>query len=180
MKKFLPGIYLFVFVFSISVAIQVGTSSLRAGVKEKEKEEFIEDKVANLELETIQKKKIKVSDTSNQVTILNFWASWCLPCMEEMPSLVKLKSEFKDIKIVSINTDENNQMQNIQKTIKKFSITNEFEIVADLNTKISDSVKISSIPVTIVLKNKKILKRFDGPVDFTSGEFTSMMKNWLK
>jgi thioredoxin-like negative regulator of GroEL len=97
-----------------------------------------------------------------------------------MPSLVKLKSEFKEIKIVSINTDENNQLQNIQKTLKKFSITSEFEVVADTNTKISDSVKISSIPVTIVLKNKKILKRFDGPVDFTSQEFLSMMRSWQK
>lgn len=184
MKKFLPGLYLFVIVFTASLAIQVGTSQISASVKQKEKskDEVLEEKLNKIETQTINGKKINLGNIKSKITIVNFWASWCIPCMEEMPSLVSLKQKFKseDLTIVSFNTDENDQLKNIDKTLKRFKITNEFEVIADKETKIADSLKISAIPVTYVLKNNKIVKSYNGPVDFNSVEFIDGLKKLIQ
>ena len=51
------------------------------------------------------------SGNSGEVTLLNFWASWCSPCMRELPSLNRLHALYKDkgLDIITINTDYENQ-----------------------------------------------------------------------
>ena len=49
--------------------------------------------------------KINLNSYNNQIYIINFWATWCLPCKKEMPSLDKLYSSVKEIKIFPINVD---------------------------------------------------------------------------
>jgi thiol-disulfide isomerase/thioredoxin len=182
MKKFLPAMLLFIIVFSAALAVQVGTSSIKDSSKEKSKNMKVEELYAQLDLTTINKKKIKPKDLKSKLVILNFWATWCTPCLKEMPSLVQMKSKFNssEMTIISMNTDEDDQSKNLAKAVKKFNIENVFEVVADTNTKIADSFGISAIPVTLVFKNGKLLKQFDGPVDFASGEFTEKIKGWLK
>jgi cytochrome c biogenesis protein CcmG/thiol:disulfide interchange protein DsbE len=52
-------------------------------------------------------RKVALSDLRGQVVVLNFWATWCAPCVEEMPSLVQLQQRFKDkgITVVGISID---------------------------------------------------------------------------
>lgn len=184
MKKFLPAFILFGIVFTGTIALQVGTSTLNAATtsKAKTKNEFYEELFSKLSVETITGKKIEAKKIKSSVVMVNFWASWCLPCMEEMPSLVNLKKQYKDseLTVLSLNTDENDQQKNIIKTLKKFNITNEFEVVADKNTKIADTFKFSAIPVTIIFKSGKVVDFTNGPVDFNAAEFKEKMNKWIK
>jgi thiol-disulfide isomerase/thioredoxin len=54
-------------------------------------------------------KSAKLSDFHSKVTLVNFWATWCEACMEEMPSLVQLREAYKDkgFEVVGINLDQN-------------------------------------------------------------------------
>lgn len=183
MMKFLPGLFVFAIVFFATIAIQIGAATLSSSNKEKIKtgNELYEEIYKNLAVETIEKKHIKLSKIESPVVILNFWASWCGPCLSEMPSLGAMKKKFKsnDITIISFNTDERDQLKNIKSTMSKFNFAKEFEIVADKDTKIADSFKFSAIPVSIVFSHGKVVHFSNGPIDFESQEFIEKLKKLI-
>lgn len=131
--------------------------------------------------QTMDGKKITVSQLAAPVVIYNFWASWCLPCLEEMPSMISLKKKYGDnkLQIIAINTDEENQLENIKKVMKKINHANEFLIVPDIGSKIVDQFKVTAIPVTIIFHRGKVVHFSNGPMDFNSGEFIEKMNKWI-
>jgi len=126
--------------------------------------------------------KITPSKLKSKIQIVNFWASWCLPCLEEMPSLLNLKKKYGDdkLQVVAVNTDDEDQMKKLMKTMKKLGVKNEFVHILDSQSKISDTFGITAIPVTMVFSNGKLLEYNNGPVDFQSGEFVAKVEKWLK
>lgn len=122
----------------------------------------------SLEMETVEHKKFKLKELPSQVVIVNFWASWCIPCLHEMPSLIALSNKFskKELQVVAINTDEDEQLKNIIKIKKKLDIPESFIIVPDIKFRIADEFKFSAIPVTVIFKKGKVLYFNNGPVDF--------------
>ncbi len=62
----------------------------------------------SLKLKTLDGKVFDINDYKNQVLLINFWASWCNPCIKEIPSLVRLQEKFKGqyFKIITINIGE--------------------------------------------------------------------------
>ncbi len=110
---------------------------------------------------------------SNEIYILNFWATWCAPCKEEMPSLDKLHAK-DGIFVFPINLEDKN-LKKINKFYKNLNIRN-------LNTFFDDELKlikafsIRGVPTTIIFnKNKDEIARITGSVDFLDGKFI----NWL-
>lgn len=181
MKKFLPGLTLFVLVFSATVAIQVATATLSDTKDKKTGNEKIEFNFSNVVFETTTKKKIKINEIKTPLVIINFWATWCTPCIKEMPSMFQLKKKYsKDITVISVNTDDNNQIKNMTKTLKQLKINDEFEIVPDVGGVISTRFDLTAVPVTYIVKNGKLLKQYNGPVDFESAEFDEKVKKWIK
>ncbi|MFA6237184.1 MAG: TlpA disulfide reductase family protein [Bacteriovorax sp.] len=183
MKKFLPLI-VFVLVFTAFMAGQVGWQTLTAETTPKNQSKYLlyEELFLRGKFETIDGKKIENSKLKSPVVIYNFWASWCNPCLEEIPSLVALKNKFNDseMQVLAFNTDEDDQLINIRKTLKKLNLKNEFNIIADKNTAIADSFKFTAIPVTIIFNRGKVVHFSNGPMDFNSAEMVEKMKVWIK
>jgi thiol-disulfide isomerase/thioredoxin len=183
MKKFLP-LVVFILVFTGFLAGQVGWQTLFAGTTTKKENQYssYEDLFLKGQFETTEGKKIEISKLSSPVVIYNFWASWCNPCLEEMPSLISMKKKFKDedVQILAFNTDEEEQLKNINKIVKKLNIKQEFNIIADKNTKIAESFKVTAIPVTIIFNRGKVVHFSNGPMDFDSPEMIEKMKKWIK
>ncbi len=183
MKKFLPLI-IFVLIFSAFLAGQVGWQNLTAETKSKTEDQYAlyENLFLKGKYESIDGNKIENTKLKSPVVIYNFWASWCNPCIQEMPSLLELKKKFKDdeLTVLAFNTDEDDQLKNIQKTLKKLNIRNEFSIIADKNTKIAESFKFTAIPVTIIFNRGKVVYFSNGPMDFNSIEIVEKMKKWIK
>lgn len=123
---------------------------------------------STLQVETTERSKLKLADLSSQIVIVNFWASWCIPCLHEIPSLIELSKKFskKDLAVVMINTDEDDQLKNIAKIKKKLNFPESFIIVPDNKFKIADEFKFSAIPVTVIFKKGKVHYFNNGPVDF--------------
>ncbi len=182
MKKFLPLAF-FILSFTGFVACQVGWQTLFAETTKKDARfSKYEQMFLKGQFESIEGKRIDVSKLKSPVVIYNFWASWCNPCVEEIPSLMSLKKKFKDneVQVLAFNTDEDEQLKNIQKIKKKLNLTDEFTIIPDKNTKIAESFNISAIPVTIIFSHGKVVHFSNGPMDFTSAEIIENMKKWIK
>jgi thiol-disulfide isomerase/thioredoxin len=183
MKKYLPFI-IFIVVFTTVLAGQVVYKMIRTDspVAENSSEYKEYEKLfLNGNYKTINGSTVEMTKLNSPVVIYNFWASWCIPCLEEMPSMMALKKKFNSdqVQIIAINTDEDDQMANIQKTIKKINMANEFTIVPDHNAKLVTDFKVSAIPMSIVFHRGKVVHLSNGPMDFNSEEFLGQMKEWV-
>lgn len=184
MKKFLPFI-IFIVVFAAVLASQVSYKMFSESPKnEKYSSEYqeYESLFLHASYNDIKERPVVMTKMTAPVVIYNFWASWCIPCLSEMPSMMELKKKFPgdQIEFVAINTDEEDQKANIEKTMKKINMTNEFIIVPDSASKIVNQFKISAIPVTIVFHRGKVVHFSNGPMDFASEEFIEKIKEWTK
>jgi len=111
--------------------------------------------------------------STDDIYILNFWATWCAPCKDEMPSLDKLQAK-EGIFVYPINMEE----KNLTKIDKFYTDLN----IKNLNTYFDEGLKLvkvfalRGVPTTIILnKNKEAIARISGSVDFADEKFIS----WL-
>ncbi len=111
--------------------------------------------------------------STDDIYILNFWATWCAPCKDEMPSLDKLQTK-EGIFVYPINMEE----KNLTKIDKFYTDLN----IKNLNTYFDEGLKLvkvfalRGVPTTIILnKNKEAIARISGSVDFADEKFIS----WL-
>ena len=120
--------------------------------------------------------KVNLKDFESELIILNFWATWCAPCREEMPSLSnlqKLKDE-KKLKIIPINIGG----ENISKSKKFFDelLIEELQVFVGDGAGIAKNLKLRGIPTTLFIdKDGYEFARIVGSLDFNSDEFL----NWL-
>ena len=112
---------------------------------------------------------------TDEIYILNFWATWCAPCREEMPSLDKLQAN-DGIFVFPINLEEKN-LENTDKFYKDLNIVN-------LNTYFDEGLKLvkvfalRGVPTTIILdKNKQMVARISGSIDFEDKKFISWLNS---
>ena len=90
----------------------------------------------------------KLSDHEGKVILLNFWATWCGPCVGEMPAFPKLVEKYgDDLVLVAVNCGEN------KKTVKDFLDSNDysFNAVLDPDYAISDLYPTDGIPYTLII-----------------------------
>jgi cytochrome c biogenesis protein CcmG, thiol:disulfide interchange protein DsbE len=112
---------------------------------------------------------VTLSQLHGQVVVLNFWATWCAPCVEEMPSLVtmsqKMKSKGVTVLGVSVDADESAYQQ----FVKDHGVT--FQTVRDGDQKSNALYGTVKFPETYIIDRSGVVRRkFIGPVDWTSPE----------
>ena len=125
----------------------------------------------------INQKNVNLDDFKGKVVILNFWATWCAPCKEEMPSLDALQTNAKldNLKIFPINIGQ----EDISKSklfFKELNIQN-LEIYFDAPITLAKKFSLRGVPTTILFnKEGKEFARIIGSIDFDDEKFI----NWLK
>jgi thiol-disulfide isomerase/thioredoxin len=102
----------------------------------------------------------EILSDKNTVYVVNFWATWCAPCVKELPHFEKLNSENKNIKIVLVSLDFKNQFESkLLPFLKKKSIKSEVVFLSDTNYNawlpLVDKDWSGSIPATLIIKNGK-------------------------
>jgi thiol-disulfide isomerase/thioredoxin len=123
--------------------------------------------------------QLAFKDVKEPVVILNFWASWCLPCLAEFPSINQLIEKYPNkIKVIGINNDEEKQDVIIKKIEKKYEL--KFSSHADVDGVLTAKYKIAKIPYSIVFINKKVNLVTLGEYDFNSDELKLLIENALK
>ncbi len=147
--------------------------------KSKEKFGLYENLFHETSLPDLVGTNLSFKDIKAPVVLMNFWASWCTPCLKEFPSLNKLRAMFdkKDLQILGVNSDEEEQIKNIKKTIQKYDI--KFDVLVDKESKVTSKYLISEIPMSIIYHKGKVVDVVTGETDFSSPEFTAKLNKWL-
>ena len=123
--------------------------------------------------------KININEFEGKLLILNFWATWCEPCKEEMPSLDKLKSnpELDKIKIFAINIGKET-LDKVNNFFINHNIKN-FEPYFDPPTTLAKMFSLRGVPTSILInKEGQEFARIIGSIDFEDKNFVSWIKKY--
>jgi thiol-disulfide isomerase/thioredoxin len=113
--------------------------------------------VLNTSLQGFNSKMVSLKETlghTKKITIIDFWASWCAPCLAELPALRKIKAKYKNqVEVISISIDENRQQW--LAACKRYNITvNSFLNVAGKESPLVRFLQLNSIPRLIIINAK--------------------------
>ena len=123
--------------------------------------------------------KIDIKNLNGNLIILNFWATWCEPCKEEMPSLQNLQnnSNFKNLKILPINIGQEDK-NSIKKFFSDVKI-NSFEIFYDSDVKLAKKFSLRGIPTSVLInKDGYEFAKIIGSIDFEDPKFVNWLLNY--
>jgi cytochrome c biogenesis protein CcmG/thiol:disulfide interchange protein DsbE len=118
--------------------------------------------------------KLALADFRGKVVVLNFWASWCAPCVEEMPSLVQLQQRFKDkgVTVVGVSIDVDGDAYH--KFLKDYKI--DFPTVRDPDQKTSSLYGSFKWPETYIIDRHGMVRRkFIGAVEWSQPEIVDFL-----
>ncbi|MEK7376790.1 MAG: TlpA disulfide reductase family protein [Candidatus Margulisiibacteriota bacterium] len=130
----------------------------------------------NFELKDLSGKAVKLSDYKGKFIFLNFFASWCPPCREEMPSIQRLYEKtlsWKGFKLIVVSVDA---IENDARAfIKNGKYT--FPVLLDSGSKAADNYGIRGIPATFIINKKgKIVDTAVGGRDWANDEMIRKFK----
>jgi len=123
--------------------------------------------------------KIGIDDLKGKLVLLNFWATWCPPCILEMPTMEKLHQEFKEegLEVVAMNFMEG--PKTINAFIKKRGFT--FTVLMDRSGEISQRYGVHALPVTYLIgRQGNILVKSIGYKDWYKKEIRQFVSSLLK
>lgn len=119
-------------------------------------------------------RKVDLRDFQGKILVLNFWATWCAPCVEEMPSLVQLQQRLqaKGVTVVGISIDVDGDAYH--RFLTNYKI--DFLTVRDASHKSSDLYGTFKYPETYIIDRKGIVRRkFIGAVDWSQPEIVDFL-----
>lgn len=114
----------------------------------------------NFELTTLSGDTVKLSDYKGKQVLLNFWASWCDPCKEEMPHIQKYyeeKAKDSDVEVITVNMTkyERNDIGKVRDFVEDYDLT--FPVLIDQDGKVMDLYEINFFPTTYILNKEGLV-----------------------
>lgn len=122
--------------------------------------------------------EVDAANLNGKVVFMNFWATWCPPCIAEMPSIVKLHDKFKDNEnVVFLFVDVDNQMISAE----QFMVKRKFNLPVHVALgQIPGEWLGNSIPTTVILdKQGNIAAKHEGMADYSRKEVVDFINNLL-
>lgn len=128
-----------------------------------------EKSLPSIELNDINNKKINVADyaKSGQITVLSFWATWCIPCKKELTNMAELYEEWQkkyNLKVVAVSIDDSRNVTKVKPYVEGQRW--EYDVLLDVNQDLKRSLNIQSVPFTLLVDaTGKVVYSHSGYVD---------------
>jgi len=119
-------------------------------------------------------RKITLSELRGKVVVLNFWATWCAPCVEELPSLVNLQQKMrnKGITVLAVSVDQDESLY--RRFVQDHNVN--LLTVRDANQKSNNLYGTVKFPETYIIDRNGVMRRkFIGPVDWATPEVVDFL-----
>jgi cytochrome c biogenesis protein CcmG/thiol:disulfide interchange protein DsbE len=119
-------------------------------------------------------RSVTLSQYRGQVVVLNFWATWCPPCVEEMPSLVEMQRRMKakGVTVIAVSMDVDQGAYN--QFLKEHNVN--LLTVRDPNQKSNTLYGTFKFPETYIIDRNGVMRRkFIGAIDWTTPEITDFL-----
>lgn len=117
-------------------------------------------KMPEIGLTDLSGKPVTVASLAGKVVVVDFWATWCAPCKEELPVLEKLYKKYGSKGLVVVGVSVDKDASNIKGFLKKLNVT--FPIVHDANHQVSGRYQPPRMPSSYIVDRKGIVRFVHG------------------
>jgi|TARA_B110000211_G_scaffold4658_1_gene5231 thiol-disulfide isomerase/thioredoxin len=140
---------------------------------------FSQITIPNINLNTLSGKSVKIQDeiSKDKITILSFWASWCVPCINELDAISEVYEDWQEdfnMELIAISTDDARTQKRIRPMVNGKGWP--YKILLDKNQELKRALNISTIPQIIILKDSKIIYIHSGYSPGVEDEFYDIIK----
>lgn len=121
-----------------------------------------------------------LSDYKGKVILLNFWATWCFPCRQEMPHMETLWKRYKDkgFVVIGVSNDDKSKTKRVETFVKKVNLS--FPILFDTESTVSDLYDVSGIPVSYLIdRDGNVISQIMGIREWDSDEAFELVEHLL-
>jgi cytochrome c-type biogenesis protein len=129
---------------------------------------------------TLDGKELALADLRGEVVLLNIWATWCGPCVREMPRLEALHREFgaRGVRVVGVNIDRGSAEETVRRYLARHGIT--FTILLDSDDAVSTRFRAMGVPETFLIDHEGIVRhRWIGEFDPTADDVRHRLETLL-
>ena len=165
---------LIILIFLLSNSFADETTDFKNLIIKKEQKKY-----EDLSFLDVDKKQVNLDDYRGKLVLLNFWASWCAPCKEEMPSLDLLQSNknLNNLQIFPINVGQDNEKK-AKDFFEELDIKT-LNIYFDTTITLAKKFQLRGIPTTILInKDGYEFARVIGSIDFESQKFIKWLSKY--
>jgi len=103
----------------------------------------------NFTLKSLNGKNLKLSEMTGNVVLINFWASWCGPCREEMPLLNALHKKYEPLGFTVLGVNVEEDVKKARGFLKNFPV--DFPVLLDNTNRVSKQYNVIAMPTTVVV-----------------------------
>jgi thiol-disulfide isomerase/thioredoxin len=126
---------------------------------------------------TDSSRTLRLADYRGKVVVLNFWASWCAPCLEEFPSLIQLQRDKPEIVVLAVSFNDEEAAYRAYIAEHHIDLLTAF----DASQKSNLAYGTTRPPETYIIDKSGVIRRkFIGPADWTSPEIISYLNKLEK
>jgi len=114
---------------------------------------------------------------NDNITVISFWATWCVPCINELDAIADIYDEWKDetkVNLIAIATDDTRTKKRIRPLV--YGKGWEYIVLYDDNQDLKRALNITTLPHTLVLKNNKIIQRRTGYIPGAEDDLYEFIK----
>jgi thiol-disulfide isomerase/thioredoxin len=127
------------------------------------------DRAANFSLPALDGGSVKLSDLKGKIVVVDFWASWCVPCRKELPALDALQKRYADAKkpvvILAVNVDKDRA--NAEKLLAAVKVA-AIRILLDPDGKVAGAYDVPTMPSSFIIDEKGLVRNVHA--GFSSGD----------
>ena len=167
----------------LTIFLYLVTTSLSYSIEKLDMQNIVINKdpksYKNIIFKDINNNDVNLENFRNKLVLLNFWATWCAPCREEMPSLdlLQFNSKMDNLKIFPINIGQEDLIKS-EKFFKQLNIKN-LDIYFDPSVNLAKKFSLRGLPTTILInKEGKEFARIIGSFDFNEKKFINWLENY--
>lgn len=136
---------------------------------------------SNFTLPDIDGNPHSMSELKGKVVMLNFWASWCPPCVREMPSMERLYAKYKDKDFVVVGVNQWEDEDTVFEFIGRLDLEPTFPILLDRESRVSEQYSVKGLPTTFLInKDGNIQYRAMGGREFDHPAVGKLIDDMLK
>lgn len=142
---------------------------------------FAQSELYKLSFENTEQETVSLAKYQGKVVLLNFWATWCPPCIKEMPSMQRLQEHFanEDFEIIAINAGEDSVA--VSSFLLELDRELTFTILLDEQNRSFNEFNIRGLPMTLLFdKQGKLVETVLGDREWDSEESKAMVAKFLK
>jgi thiol-disulfide isomerase/thioredoxin len=119
----------------------------------------------SIDLKTIDGKAIAIEDATNKdgITIISLWATWCVPCLKELDAINDIYDEWQEetsVELIAVSVDDSRTVKRVKSMVNGKDW--DYTILLDTNNDLKRALNASSIPLTILVKDNKIVYEHSG------------------